>query len=418
MIDWMHVIMWVSTGTVTTIFYKKAFTLLVPVKKGWLNNAALLIAMWLLTNMIIFVGDLMNLPPTILVFFLTVYFCCEGYAVQRMAVAMMFASTAFSVNALIDNYITDFFQHISPIPFRLLFYTVFYLWLKEHAPEKDYELSPVLWKLLLSLTVTPLGIVLALILLQDISTRDSDAHISNMVLLVLSCLSFIGLLRTVSVLAKQTKMEKQQQLYEVNRSYYENLEQQQFEIRRLRHDMANHMQALLSLPDDQKEEYIEELIKLPVMQGNMRYCENEVVNAVITAKMGWIEREGIRLKADIAIPESVSVSKIDLCALFADSLDNAIEACRKLKPEEKHIDLEAKTKKGLLVCRMVNPLPEPDRVRENQGLPETSKKDKTRHGLGLRSIQDIVIRYGGRLEIKQSEGLFSLFFYIPFDCTS
>ena len=68
--------------------------------------------------------------------------------------------------------------------------------------------------------------------------------------------SFVGLLWTTVVLSRQRKLEQQSMYAEMNRKYYESMEQQHFEIRRMRHDMANYLQTLSVLPEKEKEEYI------------------------------------------------------------------------------------------------------------------------------------------------------------------
>lgn len=45
-------------------------------------------------------------------------------------------------------------------------------------------------------------------------------------------------------------------------------------------------------------------------------------------------------------------------------------------------------------------------------LPKTTKQDKKNHGLGLRSIREIVERYHGTMEIRTGERQFELFFYL------
>ena len=45
--------------------------------------------------------------------------------------------------------------------------------------------------------------------------------------------------------------------------------------------------------------------------------------------------------------------------------------------------------------------------------PKTTKRDAENHGLGLRSIQETVKKYGGSMEITRQEGRFCLFLYLP-----
>lgn len=89
------------------------------------------------------------------------------------------------------------------------------------------------------LTLTPIGIVLSLVLLTDSYNHcyrmNANVYI---VLLLLALFSFVGLLWTVTVLAKQRKLEQKSMLTEINRNYYETMEQQHFEIRRLKRQIS------------------------------------------------------------------------------------------------------------------------------------------------------------------------------------
>ncbi|QHQ62365.1 GHKL domain-containing protein [Anaerocolumna sedimenticola] len=387
----------------------RVLNILVPFRKELWRQIFLFIGCWLLTGMIIFVGDFANLPPTIIIFLITVFLGCGGSRLQKTTVALMVASTAFAFNALADSY----FRIGSYLPPRVFFWLMLYLLMRHYGPPKNYELTPPMWRLLLLLTATPLGIVLSLVLLQTPYYDHSDPiMLSNFVLLLIAVLSFVGLLWTVTVLARQRRLEQQEQLYEFNRAYYQALEKQQFEVRRVRHDMANHLQILMSLPENEKNSYVEELIHLPVMQNSIHYCENQVVNAVINAKITLIEQADIKLNHSLFVPEGGNMEKSELCALFANVLDNAIEACLKLPQKQREITLEVRAEKGLLVCRISNSMN--DTVKSEQGLPVTSKRDKNLHGYGLRNIQEIVERYHGQMEIETGNGKFSLFFYLPY----
>ena len=46
-------------------------------------------------------------------------------------------------------------------------------------------------------------------------------------------------------------------------------------------------------------------------------------------------------------------------------------------------------------------------------LPESSKPNRSQHGLGLRSLQEIVTRYQGTLSLQRAQGMFELLVTIP-----
>lgn len=396
-----------------TFFCFRTVALLLPIKKQRKYQFILFVSCSFLTCMIIYIGDLANLPPTLLLFAFSVFYCCDGIPLQKLTITFMLSNTAFAFNALNDNYISSYTVQLLP---RIIFWFFLYLFIRHFAPAKNYELSPTLWKLLFFLTLTPFGIVLSLVLLQS-PFSSNGVLISNIVLLLIAIFSIISLLWTVMVLARQYEMEQKEQLYEINKTYYKTLEQQQFEVRRLRHDLANHLQTLSALDPDQRELYLQKLLHSPAIQKNIFFCENQIINAVLNAKSIQLEQEQIIFQHRISIPEHIIIEKTDLCALFANSFDNAIEACQKLPFDKRTISINAKVEKGLFVFKISNPLPEHMVSSVNSPtktiLPKSTKKDQTLHGYGLRSIKEITTRYNGNLEIQTENHRFSLFLYLP-----
>lgn len=399
----------------------KTLHIFLTIKKNILLRILLFFGCNMLCTMIIYIGDLVNLPPTILFFLVTVIVSCDGNMLKKVTVSLMIASTAFAFNALYDNFfVTDYslvtdYSFVSGYTFesRLVFWLILYMIIRHHAPPKNYELTDALWKLLLLITLTPLGIVLSVVLLQSpFKNTTIGTRLSNFFLLILAIFSFIGLLWMVTVLARQQKLEQERALSEMNQKYYENLEQHQYEVRKLKHDMANHLQILVSLPEDKKKDYLMELIQNPVINTTITFCPDPTINAVLNTKMSLMEQNHITFDKEIHITEPLNVANSDLCALLANALDNAIEACQKIpSTEQRVIHFEAKAQKGLFVVQMTNPVKE--FIKTEQNIFRTTKKNQMEHGYGLRSIQEIVMRYGGSLEVNAKNNLFSLFLYIP-----
>lgn len=405
----------------------------------------------LLASMIIFIGDPFNILATTPVFLAIVLLTCEGSIWQRITIGLMFSMTIFSFNALRDNYIHDLLfptktngfsvivfggdigneilmqsEHgysISSL-FTLPFALVLYLYTRKFAPDKDYSLSDSMWRLLFLLTITPLGIVLSVATLfrPYNSFFDIFVHREYGILLLISLFAIISLLWCVSVLAGQRKLEQQTMFAEINRKYYEAMEQQHFEVRRIKHDLANHIQVLSALPEEKRAAYAEELSGNTALSQSFSYCGDSTVNAVLTVKKSVIERCHIRLKIEADISAPLPYDKTDLCALYANALDNAMEACLKLDEPLREISLKSKAGKGLFCLEISNPYPEEGTTQaetisrkqlESGMLPPTSKPDKRNHGLGLQSMSEIVKRYHGNMEIKTEDGVFDLFLYLP-----
>lgn len=445
----------------------RSMSYLVNVSYKRLKQILLLFGCSLLCDMVIFIGDPFNILLNTFVFAVIVLLTCEGSFWQKITIGMMFSCTVMSFSALRDNYIHDFLfptrqNGITVVFFQsggsnsifadplllsnhgyqisgtliLPFALLLYLGTRKFAPDKDYSLSDSMWRLLLFLMTLPFGIVIVVVALFPVSDYgfiDYRKHRECVFLLLIALFSFIGLLWCITVLSRQRKLEQQSMFAEINRKYYEAMEQQHFEVRRLKHDLANHIQVLSALPEEKRAAYVKELSGNTAFAQSFAYCGDATVNAVLTVKKSAMERSHIRLKTEIDIPETLPYEKTDLCALYANALDNAMEACLKLEEGQREISLKSKVGKGLFCLEISNP--DSDGAREQRGtwakwqgnptagegaehgaLPSTSKQDQERHGFGLQSIREIVNRYHGHMEIKRENGVFDLFLYFPLSC--
>lgn len=441
----------------------RAMSWLLPVSEKRFRRFLLFIGCTFLCSMIIFIGDPFNILGTTPVFLAIVLVTCEGGFWQKITIGLMFSSTVFSFSALRDNYIHDFLYqtvqdeiavllfrdnhtyglfpeawmqsvhgyHISYL-FTLPFALILHFCTRKFAPDKEYALSDSMWRLLFLLTVIPLGIVLDVVTLLQRYDYEVNimAHKEYAVLLLIALLAFINLLWCVTVLAKQRKLEQQSMFAEINRRYYEAMEQQHFEVRRLKHDLANHIQVLSALPEEKRAAYAKELSGNAALSQSFSYCGDSTVNAVLTVKKSVMERCHIRLHMEVDIPSALPYDKTDLCALYANALDNAMEACMKLEEAHREIFLKSRAGKGVLCLEISNPTPDRGRSEaadqtekrtdsgsgkraEHSPILPTSKPDQESHGFGLQSIREIVKRYHGHMEIKSENGVFDLFLYLP-----
>lgn len=439
--------------------------------KRSLIRCTMLIGCAVLSASIIFIDDPFNFLATTFFFIVLVLVCCEGSFWKRLTLGTMYTSTILSFNALRDNYLKPLFETLEMFIFpehqilynddfinnlslnyirtasvfvSFMFSLLLYSSTRKSSPDKDYTLSDDLWKLILLLTISPFCIVFSLSALFD---RDGGVYLlpphyarisaKYLPILLIAIFTFIILLRCIVVLARQQQLEQQSMIAEINRKYYESMEQQHFEIRRLKHDLANHLQVLSALPESRRDEYLKDLTENTAALQSLSYCKDSTVNAVLTVKKSFMEQNGIRMDLSLDLPAELPFDRTDVCALFANALDNAAEACMKLPAAERKILLMSKAQKGLFCLEVRNPVPassigifaetdanlsqdlshRPEKTALAGALPPTSKPDKTNHGFGLKSIKEIVDRYHGSLELRTENNMFNLFLYIPLSQT-
>lgn len=392
--------------------YRALGCLMVTGKQIW--KKLLLVAVFgFAAMMIIYLGDWANILPTFLVFLGMVYLGYEGSVLKRLALGLMFSSILFAVSTIVDNWIkTEGVMEFAVLNagMRILFWFLLWRGMCRLSVCREFELSRGMWALVMLLTATPLGMIFNTVLLTK-DSFGSDKSLQSLIFCVLALSAFLGLLWMVLVLERQQRMEEERILYEMNQKYYDALAQQNEEVRRLRHDMNNHLHTALALTGERQQEYLKGLLENPQLSRRLKYCGDETVNAVLSSKAALMEQRQISFEVKADIDGEISMEKQDICALFGNALDNALEAVQKLPAQARKITLESRLGKGMLVLRVKNPC-EPDRQATGaNGLPVTTKKDRAEHGFGLRSIRKVAEKYHGSMEICRENGEFELFVY-------
>ena len=100
--------------------------------------------------------------------------------------------------------------------------------------------------------------------------------------------------------------------------------------------------------------------------------------------------------------------------MFGNAVDNAISAVRKIADTDKHtIGLNVSQVKDFVTVNINNYYEGELDYTAGGGLPSTTKKDKENHGYGLKSIIYIAEKYGGKVSVKASGGVFDLNIIFP-----
>lgn len=122
--------------------------------------------------------------------------------------------------------------------------------------------------------------------------------------------------------------------------------------------------------------------------------ENENANAIINQKHWEANQEQVKFSVDGVFHKDILVSKLDLCSLLGNLLDNAVEAASQAEADIlRRVKLSIRRKGHLLILMVENGYAK-EPILEN-GIFLTSKKDKHLHALGMMSIRYVAEKYDG-----------------------
>ncbi|OLS40945.1 ATP-binding protein [Bacillus sp. MRMR6] len=179
------------------------------------------------------------------------------------------------------------------------------------------------------------------------------------------------------------------------------------------HDLKNQIIALRAEDDPRKRnEYLTEMENEIKSYEAQNKTGNRVLDTVLTSKNMYCIKNGITLTcvADGTLLNGMDV--IDICTIFGNALDNAIEYEQQIEEEEKRlIHVSVFAQKGFLMIRFENYYE--GELKLEGGLPETTKKDKYIHGYGLKSIRYTVQKYDGVVNVNQKDNWFELKILMP-----
>lgn len=162
-----------------------------------------------------------------------------------------------------------------------------------------------------------------------------------------------------------------------------------------RHDLRHHANLLIGmLSNDQADEalaYVRKLGTLTIGKGAKNYCENLVVNTILSCHVERARARGIQVKSRAIIPENIGIDEIQLCTMLSNLLENAVEHCA---GNPAVLVISVLQNKGQLCIRIENSFDGIIKGDEN--------------GVGLRSVAAIVEKHGGTMNICHSSTTFTV----------
>ena len=199
--------------------------------------------------------------------------------------------------------------------------------------------------------------------------------------------------------------EKSKQKYEAefargvisaSRDHYEKMNEQFNAIRTMKHDIKFHLNTardMLRRGEIEKgDEYLRGLETQMTDRELPSFCENQVINSLVADYARRCNESNIELEVSISMPDDLSVPNYEMCIVLGNLLENALEACKRLKPDRngqnRKIELAVKMQRAHLAIMVRNTF-DGNVIKDGEKFISMKKNG----GIGLQSVKAIAEKH-------------------------
>lgn len=263
-------------------------------------------------------------------------------------------------------------------------------------------------------TVAIVLVLLTSVILLTMVFRQNDVnYVFSMISLSCVLISSFIIVYLYDSIARLFDERTKSELIKRERTYYHNqsqlLQKNYGDLRKFRHDLNNKIIVIKQLLEKNKIEDLNEYIS--GLSGKLEktdtYCQsgNVAVDSIVNYKLSFAHEKGIDIRTDISIPPDIIIENDDIVIIIGNLLDNAIEAAGKTS-EKGYISFQLKLNKNSIYINVENS--HSNNFNKEKGKLITTKEDKKMHGIGLKSVETVVEKYEGVMDISYNDVKFDV----------
>ncbi|MGE5371905.1 MAG: GHKL domain-containing protein [Solirubrobacterales bacterium] len=232
----------------------------------------------------------------------------------------------------------------------------------------------------------------------------------GVLLLIMTIAAYALILQIFKQTREHLTMQNEQNLLRMQvksaQLHLESMKESQEKTIIYRHDMRHHLNLINAyLSDNNKvaaQKYITEVEQTIASAEVEKYCNNYTVNLILYSYIDKAKKVGITVQTQIDLPEENTVSDMDLCIIFANAIENAVNACNTVhNSNDRIIHIVCKTKHGKLFIQITNHYE--GKIVFVDDMPVSTEEN---HGLGTKSIAEVAQKYNGVYSFTAEDGIF------------
>ena len=190
--------------------------------------------------------------------------------------------------------------------------------------------------------------------------------------------------------------------------FYVSLTQRVQQDKMHRHDIRHHFTMLREMNRDglveEIDRYLSEYLTTLSPGQATQYTGNYYIDALVYHFVSLAQREGIRTYVQLSLPSEIYIEPYDLCTIFGNCLENALEACQLQKQGYRFIRVQGELIQNKIILIFSNSF-NGHILGSDRPL---STKPGSDHGYGIQSVAHAASHYGGQVNIDHSGNEFRI----------
>lgn len=330
--------------------------------------------------------------------------------------SVMILAADFMLLVLLENtilhwwsviYQSDVYITLVSVTAKMLEF-VMMIWFQRRFSRENlfYQLGNSEWKQFLLFNV--FSIMALMFVITDEGCREETALILFFDFMILNVLFYYSLQSIMQKEKEKREYRIMQEKINGQLELYRYMEDVYREQRKQTHEFKNHLHCIQGLLEekrtDEAMDYVGKISLKNLEKDNPVKTGNHILDVVINQRLRETKRKDITMVLKLDALKYFPLRDEDIVILFANLLDNAMEACQRLEREDRIIKVRLSSTEERLVLTVSNKTKEPMEIIGQ--LIETTKKNKLEHGIGMGNIREVIRRYDGLGKCECREGWF------------
>ncbi len=356
-----------------------------------------------------FSNPLINLISNLVLFyFLTLIY--EGKILTRITSIVIMYSSSMIIESIVYSIIINFgslidIENFGTVVSNILLFIFTFTLESFFGRNKSYDIK---LNHLFIIFCIPVGSILI------ITTVFLEKHSPNFNITVVSVLLAMNILNfyLYDIIIKHYNDKHEKNLLKQQSDAYSSqlkiMMESQASIKKLKHDMKNHMVSIQDMiRSDKKDEfdnYLQTMFNYIRIKNEYVGSGNSEIDSLLNYKLFEAEKLNTEIYLEINIPSDLNIESFDLAIVLGNLLDNALDALEKVS--ERYLYIEMRLEKSMLFITVKNTYN--GIINKSNGTMLSIKKDIENHGYGLKNIENVVEKYNGNFNISYNDNMFSV----------